>query len=66
MVLAAGTAGHEAVAEVDEAAQGDEREEDGLLEADAVGAVGLLLQQAALAHLRPRDPCWPSRERPTA
>ena len=44
--------GHEAVAEVDEAAERHEGEEDGLLEAHAVGAAGFLLEDARLAHLR--------------
>ncbi len=66
VVLAAGAAGHQAVAEVDQAPERDEGKQDGLLEADAVGAVGLLLQEAAFADLGTRDPCSPSRGRPTA
>jgi hypothetical protein len=44
---------HEAVAEVDEAAEGDIGQQDRLLEADRVSGAGLFLQQRPLAHMRP-------------
>ena len=61
VVLPAGAARHQAVAEVDQTAEGDEGEKNGLLQADAMGAAGLLLQEAALAHLRRRGPGWTVR-----
>jgi len=59
VILPARAPGHEAVAEIDEAAQRHEWEEYGLLEAHAVGSTRLLLEDASLAdvgtepHVRP-------------
>ena len=52
VVFAAGAAGHEAVAKIDETAEGDVGEEDGLFEAYGVGAAGLLFDEAARPHMR--------------
>ena len=51
VVLAACASGHQAVAEVDQAAERHKREQDGLLQSDAMGAAGLLLQNGALADV---------------
>ena len=51
MVGPTGPAAHQAVAKVDEAPEGHEREEDGLLQPDAVGAVSLFFEQRAFPDL---------------
>jgi len=52
VIAAAGPAGHQAVAEIDQAAQRDKGKEDGLFQADAVGAACFLLQEAAFPDVR--------------
>ncbi len=54
VVAAAGAAGHQTVAKIDQAAQGHERKQNGLFQPDAVCAGGFLLQNTGLAHLRAR------------
>ena len=54
VIATAGAAGHEAVAKIDQAAQGHERKQNGVLQPDAVRAGGFLLKDTGLAHLRAR------------
>ena len=51
MVCPRGAAGQEDITEVDEAPQGDKGHEDGLLEADGMGPIGLLLEDSAPADV---------------
>ncbi|OQC22414.1 MAG: hypothetical protein BWX70_03184 [Verrucomicrobia bacterium ADurb.Bin070] len=53
MVLAARAAGHQRIAEVDQAAGRDPRQEDRLLDTHAMRDRRALLEQAARAHVRP-------------
>jgi len=52
VIAAAGAAGHQAVAEIDQAAQRDKGKEDGLFQTDAMGAACFFLQEASFPHVR--------------
>ncbi len=59
VVAAAGASGHQAVAEVDQAAQGHERKQDGLLQPHRVGNPGLLFQDGTGPHMGARTGLGP-------
>ena len=52
VVFAIGAAGHEAIAEIDQAAQGDERKQNRLFQPDGVGDAGLLFEDRASSDMR--------------
>ena len=53
---------HEAVTEIDEAPEGHKREENGLLQADAMSPVRLLLEKAGLADVGAQPQIGPGKE----
>ena len=51
MIFPAGSAGHETVAEINQAPQGDERKEDSLFQADRVRSSRLFFYETAFANM---------------
>ena len=51
VIIPAGAAGHETVAKIDQAAQGDIRKQDGLLQPNRMGDAGLFFENGAPAHM---------------
>ena len=54
VILAAGAAGHQAVTEIDQTAQGNKRQQNGVLQGHRMGNAGLLFQNGGLAYVRPQ------------
>ena len=53
VIVAARATGHQAVAKVDEASQGNEGEKDGMFKAHRMTGLCFLLEERPLAHMRP-------------
>ena len=54
VVFAAGAAGHQAIAKIDQTAQGDEGKENRLFEGNGVGNTGLFFQNGRFPNMGPQ------------
>ena len=55
VIFRPGTPGHQAIAEIDQAAQRNVREQDGLLQPHRVGSAGTFFENRALSHMGARS-----------